>query len=165
MDCKAFGRDLSTCVMHLFSHSRAEIGKTVSGERALTDANLLVLYHWAATWRVSDLIPAEFAHPILDSMHQGMFCFLTEAGLDETKAESFVHRRYTEYHDAMKTREGGDALHHIGACFVGFCHHTGDGPVYYSLRLQKIMPVVIQLGVFWKALNIALVELVQKHAD
>ena len=165
MDCEAFGRDISACVMHLFSHSREEIGKTIGGEHALTDANLLVLYYWAATWRVSDWIPSQDAQPILDSMHQGMFHLLTEAGLDETEAESFVHRRYNEYHDAMKTREGGDALHHIGACFVGFCNHTGNGPVYYSLDLLKIMPVVLQLGVFWEALNTALIELAQQFAD
>jgi hypothetical protein len=165
MDCEAFGRDLSSCVMHLLAQSRVELEKTVGGDSTRTEANLLVLCHWAATKQVSDSIPAQFAQPILESMHQGMFDLLMAAGLDETEAESFVHERYAEYYDAITTREGADAMQHIGACFVGFCNPKADGQVHYSLDLLKIMPVVIQLGAVAKALQTALEELVKEHCE
>ena len=165
MNCEALGRDLSAFVMHLCSESRQEIAGIVEGAHALTDANLLVLYHWAATWQVSDLVAAQFAQLILDSMHEGMFHLLRKGALDDSEAERFVHERYAVYHDTIKTREPGDALHHIGACFLGFCNQKEDGQVYHSLDSVKIVQVVIQLGAFTEMLQKALVVLLKQYGE
>ncbi|MBI5862925.1 MAG: hypothetical protein HZB38_00145 [Planctomycetes bacterium] len=89
----------------------------------------------------------------------------SESGLSAADAEAFVHERYAEYHDAIKTREGGAAIQHIAACFVGFCDpDPKKRGVYYSLDLMKIMPVAIELGGFGKAIQEALVEVVKQHS-
>ena len=138
--------------------------QAVGSDRSLVAVNLVVLFHWVATWTVSRLVPSEFVKPILDSMHQGMFVFLNDSGLDQNTSQCFVHERYAEYRDALSTRKGGEVLHHWAACFVGFCNPKDDGQVFYSLDFRKITPVALHIGAFASAFPKALVQLIKIHA-
>ena len=123
------GAALAARIGQVVRERRSIVQAAVGGEQRMVEANLVVLFNWTTTRRLSAIIPAKLCRPILDAMHEPMFIVLTGMGLSKAEAESFVHRRYEEYQSTIDTLEGDAAAHRISACFVGFCNNSG----YYSL--------------------------------
>lgn len=164
MDCVIVGRELAVFLIRLHADGVGGILESVGEARGWTKTNLFVLYFWIASWRVSELMPAELAQPVLDSMHEGLFLVLEQSDVEDDEAESFVQQRYAEYHDAVKTREGGAVLHRIGSCFVGFCNPDADGQMKCSADLSKIMSVTVDVASVARGVDSALEVLVKKYS-
>ncbi|MEK6676787.1 MAG: hypothetical protein AABZ47_14180 [Planctomycetota bacterium] len=162
MNAEAIGRSLHKVVMATLSTFYIDLVKLIGKENALIDANLAVLYHWVASWRISDMLAPDLSKSVLDQMHEGLFSILDEAGVVDS--EAFIHEQYAEYYDALKTQKCDWALPHIAACFLGFCNPTANGQVFYSMNFTKCVSISTMIAGFASAIPKALENLIREYS-
>lgn len=165
VNCPGIGMEIAACIAGVLTGIPPEDKKAIGSEPGLVELNLLVLFNWIAAWRVSELIPAEFARDILDTMHQPMFECLTGTGLAGKDAEDFVHERYSVYHEIVQTLQGGAAIQRIAAVFVSFCDPNPEKwGVCYSLSMMKTIPAAIAVGACIETIQHRLPGIIGRHS-